>query len=841
MDDAADRVRIETLLAHAGWLRGLSRRLVSDPLSAEDVVQDTWLAAIEHPPREATGARAWLGAVARNVVRARGRSDSRRSKREEKARAPASQPEPSVTVEKLELHAMLVELVRALDEPERTTILMRYFEGMPPGEIAARTGIPASTVRSRLQRGIDRLRARLDARHGGDRRAWSLMLLPLTGLDAIPAATSVATLTLGGLIMATKIKLAVVVTALVLAALILWRVVGTPEDPSADPKTSRPDIAASERSGEAEEKGVPAAADEKPRGGEPPPAEHAPVDTKATDAAPSRPRGADVPPTGIVTGTVKLHDGSPPREVEVVLKRVPMRDDPEGMPTEYAAALDGEGRFRVEDLPKGSYSLEVSHPDLAGYRRSIYLRDERGAGPYDITLHPGGTLLVRVLDATGVPMAGQKIACVGPSQGGGRSFGRNSREETDAEGVLRKERLPMGRYQVTWFSSGAQTMRTVTIAPGRTTEVVFSHGTALLGTAFGPEGAPLGNSIVRLHPVQRGEGYRAHQTNTKDDGAYEVVGLTPGKYRVTVQVLMRPGRPGYVCDILEVELVEGERLTQDLHVKPTAIEGRVTRKDDGTPLMTTPRQQVQISAWRVLEMKGDEVVKRGASIMAFADKDGRYAFKGIEPGKYQIWIASFVRDLREAWRVVDVPPGGLRDVDFPMETRNLGTLRLTVTAPDGSPVDKLMFVNVVGDSSTTLHRSGGGPGGVHIFQLEAGTRKVGAYRAGYRADPDPVSVEITAGKTVEAKMVMHRLVAIMLKVTEPDGLPAKKLSVMVTRADGKPRPAYARPKGEGAFLLWLDPGKMTLRVSTKTGTSDPIEVTLAPNETVEETILLRGK
>src|SRR6185503_7458737 len=40
-----------TLLARAGWLRGLAAGLVADRDEAEDLVQDTFLAAIERPPR----------------------------------------------------------------------------------------------------------------------------------------------------------------------------------------------------------------------------------------------------------------------------------------------------------------------------------------------------------------------------------------------------------------------------------------------------------------------------------------------------------------------------------------------------------------------------------------------------------------------------------------------------------------------------------------------------------------------------------------------------------------------------------------------------------------------
>jgi len=51
-------VDIETLLSHRPFVRALARRLVRDEARAEDVVQETWLAALRRPPRHAGALRA---------------------------------------------------------------------------------------------------------------------------------------------------------------------------------------------------------------------------------------------------------------------------------------------------------------------------------------------------------------------------------------------------------------------------------------------------------------------------------------------------------------------------------------------------------------------------------------------------------------------------------------------------------------------------------------------------------------------------------------------------------------------------------------------------------------
>ena len=50
----------ELLAAHSVSLRALARHLVGDPHAAEDVVQDTWLRALERPPARMDTLGAWL-------------------------------------------------------------------------------------------------------------------------------------------------------------------------------------------------------------------------------------------------------------------------------------------------------------------------------------------------------------------------------------------------------------------------------------------------------------------------------------------------------------------------------------------------------------------------------------------------------------------------------------------------------------------------------------------------------------------------------------------------------------------------------------------------------------
>ena len=84
---ARDRLdpRLESLLEHVEWARGLAGRLVADAARADDVVQSALAAAVKSPPREATNLRGWLGEVVRNAARGIGREEGRRASRERAA------------------------------------------------------------------------------------------------------------------------------------------------------------------------------------------------------------------------------------------------------------------------------------------------------------------------------------------------------------------------------------------------------------------------------------------------------------------------------------------------------------------------------------------------------------------------------------------------------------------------------------------------------------------------------------------------------------------------------------------------------------------------------------
>jgi RNA polymerase sigma-70 factor (ECF subfamily) len=247
---AADPIplRTEELLAHAGWLRALARSLVADPATADDLVQDTWVAALRHPPDRDRPLRPWLARVVQNLASNRRRGETRRSERETIERPAGEAISPDKIAAEVEAQRMLAEAVLALDEPLRTTVALRYFRGMNASEIAAAQNVPSGTVRWRLKRAIELLRVALDGRFGGRRETWCVALtalLPRESGTLVTATATTSSLTTGVWIMTTSTKIGIAAVLALCIGFATWklsegeppRIVSTdsPQDVIAEP------------------------------------------------------------------------------------------------------------------------------------------------------------------------------------------------------------------------------------------------------------------------------------------------------------------------------------------------------------------------------------------------------------------------------------------------------------------------------------------------------------------------------------------------------------------------------------------------------------------------------
>jgi len=181
----------EALLQHRDFLRGLARGLLADDAGVDDVLQEAYVRALERPPRSEDALRSWLARVVRNLALNRLRGERRRVNREREVARTEAVPSSAEVADRLGTQRRVVDAVRELQEPYRTVIYLRWYEALPPREIAQRLERPIETVRSQLKRGHALLRQELDDEFG-ERAAWAGALLPLAGGRPLPPGAAEA-------------------------------------------------------------------------------------------------------------------------------------------------------------------------------------------------------------------------------------------------------------------------------------------------------------------------------------------------------------------------------------------------------------------------------------------------------------------------------------------------------------------------------------------------------------------------------------------------------------------------------------------------------------------------
>ncbi len=172
----------KTLLAHEPFVKAVVRGLLVDDGQVQDVVQETWIAALRRPPRSVASLRSWLSSVARSKAMSLRRSSQRRAARERACARPEAVESAAESHARLEAHRAVVDAVLALRAPYREVVLLRYYQELSPAEIARRTQLSSATVRSQLHRAHALLRERLDEREG--RAAWAVLVAPGLRLGA---------------------------------------------------------------------------------------------------------------------------------------------------------------------------------------------------------------------------------------------------------------------------------------------------------------------------------------------------------------------------------------------------------------------------------------------------------------------------------------------------------------------------------------------------------------------------------------------------------------------------------------------------------------------------------
>lgn len=159
--------REEVATRYGRKIYNLAYHLTGDPDDAADLAQEVFVRVYRNLDRYQPGTfDGWLYRITKNLFL----DQVRRSRRlrveplrpEEREQPVCTEPGPADLIERRTLEAGIMDGLRQLREDFRLAVVLCDVEGLTYEEIAAVTGWPMGTVRSRIHRGRKHLREHLE-------------------------------------------------------------------------------------------------------------------------------------------------------------------------------------------------------------------------------------------------------------------------------------------------------------------------------------------------------------------------------------------------------------------------------------------------------------------------------------------------------------------------------------------------------------------------------------------------------------------------------------------------------------------------------------------------------
>ncbi|HEY5921738.1 MAG TPA: carboxypeptidase regulatory-like domain-containing protein, partial [Kofleriaceae bacterium] len=695
------------------------------------------------------------------IARMAARGGMRRERREQAVAVQEDVPSPEQLLARAQLQQKVNRLVLELHEPLRSTLLLRFFEGMSASEIARAQRIPAATVRSRLKDALDRIRAALDAEHGNDRRAWAVVLAPA------PAAVSHGTAaSAGGLIMSTQVK---VLIAVVVAALVI---VGT--------------RVAGLWGGDATEKPAPVAKTA--------PSSSAPVKpaepTAASASARELPTIYDNDPKGTLRleGQVIDEHDSPVAHAMVAIDANPP----------MVVETESDGGFVFEGLIRRDYRIEATAGDRYAGPARLRLSDK--PEPVTLRMRKGGSVEVTVTErAGGAPVKGAEVEL--------RSWlsSLTWKATTNADGIAKLTGIGAGWSPLVVRAKGyaqAAMMFGTSGNPDTVEHAALSlaRGAALAGRVVDEKGKPVANARVvatsASEPLPVVDP-RRDGVVTGADGSFSIATLSAGTWRLTAIA------GDYAPTTSTPFALDGDHARSGIELR--LLAGAVVRgtvKDpNGAPV---PSAEVSVVVhgyvfWRTRRQ-------------AFTDASGKFSIGGLAPRPVDVvaWHDS------GASAIIPADLAATREQEVTLTLDVSGAITGTVVDRSGQPIGDAQVIARPDWTSGTADPAAWSVRGVQ----ETVTDQGGAFR--FAGLPDgPYRVRAARPSAPEAAWLSPGVVTkpngAPIKIVVPadgraigkiqlaDGKPATTFTIML--GDTRPLPfvtkdgAFAIPAAAGTFAL----------------------------------------
>lgn len=579
---------IEELLGNARWMERFAHTLCQD---GDDLAQDAWIAALESGAPRAEQGRAWFATVMRNAFRMRLRSSQRRTLREQVAPEPQQPPVPDVLTQRLLVERRLCDHVLLLTESQREVILLHFYEGMSAAAIARQLGVPATTIRSRLERSLEVLREGLDNESNGDREAWQLALVSLSS-SYVPPASAASGTALGVLAMSAKVKIAIGIALLLL--------IGGAVKMTIAMQTAKKPVPASAATSEHEARFAKLGKEGKQRDA---------INVKL--------------PSCPIHGTVRSADDKTTLAHALVLSS----SDPKVIST-----ADSDGRFVIENAPEGELGLGASAEE---HKSALQMVEHQCGREVSLVLERGGVLVEgSVQDIGGGTVAQASVGLAAVRQHAVGSLPALSDENGHYSLRVDAGAYGLNAYHPAYVSSneflavgGTKLHRDIVLLPaggiqGRVTEAESGKAVALASIeVIGALAGAMASQIVY----------------SDDEGRFALSGLPPGRTQLRIRAV------GLATNFeIELGLAE-ERVDVEIELgRGFTLAGYVVEKGSDKPVAKATIVVV------------NPVTGEAISGQQTTSEDGHFEIHGLMPGSY-IVMATAANHLTEMqFNIVEV-------------------------------------------------------------------------------------------------------------------------------------------------------------------------------------------
>jgi len=452
----------------------------------------------------------------------------------------------------------------------------------------------------------------------------------------------------------------------------------------------------------------------------------------------------------------------------------------------HRGRTDADGIARVSSIPGAKARISVSHRDYADFRSDVLDLPSGSDLERDVVLTAGGTIVVKVVDASGNPVRDEPLEHRKPDDDAETPmfFGPNGPLATDAEGrtTLTKQTpgLHAFRLQGTggprMFGGGGMRMAMARSVDGGAvtpeepwTEVSVTEGGTHEVVLQAPErarvvgrvkegGRALSGATVRLR-AKDGDDMPFFDEGTKaeTDGAGEYVleNVTVGEYVFSVT---HPSRA--MAHEIELRVGSGET-RENVDLPLSILEGRVTNEEGKGVAGLRIRAEKQSSGDGVVREfmfamdAGDGPVSfgGGGGGQVTTDADGRYKLRGVSAETDLAVVATGQGIQRQQSEVVRVPVDATRSgVDLVVSQG--ASLEVSCRRPDGSPATPCEVraeFQGEGDSDSKFEITRG-DGKARFQGLKPGSWRITARDLGTRPDereraPAEQTVELKIGPT----------------------------------------------------------------------------------------------